>query len=123
MAITRLGLGGGSRTPYGDFSGKIPSAVQLSGSTGWNFGISGDISASITVSLSGSTGFDWEASGALNVHATLSGGTGYNWGVTGNLVDLSAPDEDISFGAGDDQLQEEDELLMAVIKDFVRRAA
>ena len=67
-AVTRLGLYGGPRSLYGDFSGKATAAVQMSGSTGWATTPSGD----------------------MDVAATLAGSTGWTWTPTGNLVDISA---------------------------------
>ncbi len=87
-AVTRLGLYGGPRSLYGDFSGKATAAVQLSGSTGWATVPTGDLDQALT--LVGSTGWATTPSGDMDVAATLAGSTGWTWTPTGNLVDISA---------------------------------
>lgn len=87
-AVTRLGLHGGPRGLYGDFTGKAAAAVQMSGSTGFAFTPSGALDVEAT--LAGSTGFAFTPSGAANVEATLSGSTGWTWTPSGNLVDTAA---------------------------------
>ena len=86
-AVTRLGLHGGPRGLYGDFSGKAAAAVQLSGSTGFAWAPTGDLDVEAT--LAGSTGFAWAPTGDLDVESTLAGSTGFTWTPTGNLVDTS----------------------------------
>ncbi len=82
-AVTRLGLYGGPRGLYGDFSGKAAAAVQMSGSTGFAWTPSGDLDVELT--LAGSTTWDTAPTGDLSVTATLVGGTGFSWSPTGNL--------------------------------------
>lgn len=83
-AVTRLGLHGGPRGLYGDFSGKAAAAVQMSGTTGFAWTPSGALDVEAT--LAGSTGFAFAPTGALDVEATLSGSTGFQWKPTGNLT-------------------------------------
>lgn len=87
-AVTRLGLHGGPRGLYGDFSGKAAAAVQMSGTTGFAWTPSGALDVEAT--LASSTGWDTTPTGALDVEATLSGSTGFTWTPTGNLVDTNA---------------------------------
>ena len=109
-AVTRLGLHGGPRGLYGDFTGKAASAVQMSGSTGFAWTPSGDLDVEATlagstgfawaptgdiadvsvVQMSGSTGWSTTPTGALDLEATLAGSTGFTWTPTGNLVDTGA---------------------------------
>ena len=87
-AVTRLGLHGGPRGLYGDFSGKAAAAVQMSGTTGFQWAPTGALDVEAT--LAGSTGFAWSPTGALDQEATLSGSTGFTWTPSGNLVDINA---------------------------------
>ena len=87
-AVTRLGLHGGPRGLYGDFTGKAAGAVQMSGTTGFAWTPSGALDVEAT--LAGSTGWDTAPTGALDVEATLAGSTGFTWTPTGNLVDTDA---------------------------------
>lgn len=87
-AVTRLGLHGGPRGLYGSFAGKAASAVQMSGTTGFQWAPTGALDVEAT--LAGSTGFAWSPTGALDQEATLSGSTGFTWTPSGNLVDLNA---------------------------------
>ena len=87
-AVTRLGLHGGPRGLYGDFTGKAAGAVQMSGTTGFAWTPSGALDVEAT--LAGSTGWNTAPTGALDVEATLSGSTGFTWPPTGNLVDTDA---------------------------------
>ena len=82
-AVTRLGLHGGPRGLYGDFSGKAASAVQMSGTTGFAWTPSGALDVEAT--LAGSTGFAWSPTAALDVEATLVGSTGFTWTPSGAL--------------------------------------
>lgn len=87
-AVTRLGLHGGPRGLYGNFSGKAASAVQMSGSTGFAWTPTGALDVEAT--LAGNTGWNTAPTGSLDVAATLAGSTGYNWGVSGNPVNIAA---------------------------------
>jgi len=90
-AVTRLGLHGGPRGLYGDFSGKAAAAVQMSGTTGFAWTPTGALDVEAT--LAGSTGLAFAPTGALDLEATLSGSTGFTWSPSGNIgTDASTGD-------------------------------
>ena len=83
-AVTRLGLHGGPRGLYGDFSAKT-SIIQMSGTTGFAWTPTGALDVEAT--LAGSTGFTFTPTGSLDQEATLAGSTGFTWTPTGNLTE------------------------------------
>jgi hypothetical protein len=96
--VTRLGLYGGPRGLYGDFSGKAAAAVQMSGSTGWQTAPTGALDVEAT--LAGSTGWATTPTGSADVLATLVGGTGWTWTPSGNIPGAEDETEQPTGGFG-----------------------
>jgi hypothetical protein len=68
MSVTRLGLHGGPRSPYGSFAGK--EALSF---------------------ITGATGFTWTPTAVWTAVADITGETGFTWTPSGTLVDDLAP--------------------------------